>query len=145
MKTLVAVALSLTFLSALSCKKVESAINDTATRGNLTATIDGTSYTAPTVNGSVSGTTFFLKGNRFGNDEEISFDVSNYSTSQTHYDIDIPYVNGRYVTPGGDIRTATSGEINIESTGAKSAKGTFSFQTENGTEVTNGKFDVSWD
>jgi hypothetical protein len=145
MKTIVTASLSLLFLGTISCKKVESAINDTATQGNLTANVDGASYTAPTVSGSVSGTTFFLRGNRFGNDEEISFDVSNYSTSQTHYDISIPYVSGRYITPGGDTRTATSGEINIESTGDKSAKGTFSFETENGTKVTDGKFDVHWD
>lgn len=144
MKILVTAFLSLAIFSTISCKKAEEAINKSANHGSMTAKINGSAYSAPTVTGGLAGNTLFVKGHRFGNYEEVSFTVSNYSESKTNYVIDKLYISASYVTSGGSNQAAETGEINIEKTGSNSVKGTFFFETEEGTKITDGKFDLEW-
>jgi|GEM_PF-2522518 len=144
MKILFTAFLSLATFSTISCKKAEEAINKAANHGSMTANINGAAYNAPTVTGGLAGNTLFVKGHRFGNYEEISFSISNYSESKTNYVIDKLYISASYVTSGGSNQGAETGEINVEKTGSNSAKGAFFFETEDGTKITDGKFDLKW-
>lgn len=146
MKPAIVTFLSLTVLAISSCKKIENALNDTATNGSITATVDGRSYTAGKVNGAGSTATkiFSVKGSAFSNDEELYINIYNYTQTTGKYILGSGLNSATYVTDRGVEHISVSGELDLESTGENSAKGTFHFDAESGVKVTDGKFEVKW-
>lgn len=68
----------------------------------------------------------------------------NYDRSKTKYTLKFIGKTGNYKNDGSSITIhSSSGELEIQHTGDKSAKGTFHCENEVGQQVTNGKFDMS--
>ena len=144
MRTIALACLSLIFLAVSSCKKLNDTINNVKTQGSLSATIDGKEYSAGATTISFGSKTLWLKGSNFSSDEELSITISNYDKAVTKYTLDNIYNTADYSGDKGDL-DSDSGELEIQSTGEKSAKGTFHFESQDGRKVTNGSFNVSWD
>jgi hypothetical protein len=143
-RAIITAALSLALLGAGSCKKLNETINDVKTQGSLSANIDGKQYSAGATTISFGSNTLWLKGSNFSSDEELSITISNYDKAVSKYTLDNIYNTADYTGDKGDL-DSDSGELEIQSTGEKSAKGTFHFESQDGRKVTNGSFDVSWD
>lgn len=138
---------SLCLLSMFSCKKLEDTVNKTAgnnDEGTITATIDGTPYTSPSVSAGLSGTTLFLRGVDFSNDEELSVTIDGFDATAKTFDIDLYHTTGSYSDKGGNSHRGVSGQVTIESATSTTAKGTFYFDTDDSMKITNGKFDLNW-
>lgn len=145
MRTIITTALSLAILGISSCKKIDDTINKTKSQGSLSATVNGKSYTAGATTISFGAHTLWLKGTNFSNDEELSISLSDYDASKTKYALDFINNTADYKDGGSVKLHASTGELELQRTGNKSAKGTFNFETQDGIKVTNGNFDVSWD
>ncbi len=141
MKKLVPIVLSLALLAVSGCKKFEETINKAATEGSLSCTVKGRTYTAGTVSVGVTDNAFLMSGSQMSDDESLNINIGNYKGAGK-YTFDGRYNNARYTN--SDSHASISGEIEIISTGDKSAKGTFYFQTIDSVMITDGKFDVNW-
>jgi hypothetical protein len=135
--------LLLTLLGAASCKKLTSAVDKASSHGSLSATVGSKSYTAGSVVVTATSTAFMVKGATSSSDEKLDIFIDNYSKSKTKYTIGYVLHTANYYD--NKSHHAVYGEVEVISTGDKSAKGTFSFTTEDSLKVTNGNFDVKWD
>jgi len=147
MKTIVFSTLAFCIVSVFSCKKFEKTVNNTVgdnDEGTITASIDGNSYTAPTVSAGQSNTVLFFNSSDFSNDEGLSFRIDGYDGTAKTYDFDLYNTTATYSDKSGNSHRATSGQIIIESAGNATATGSFSFETEDGIKVTDGHFDLNW-
>jgi hypothetical protein len=144
MRAIVIIFLGLALLGAGSCKKLNETINNVKTQGSISATIDGKDYVAGATTISFGSKTLWLKGSNFSSDETLSITIENYDKSVTKYTFDSFKNTADYSGDKGDL-DSDSGEFEIQSTGEKSAKGTFHFESSDGRKVTNGSFNVSWD
>lgn len=143
MKKIIPVILSVTLLGMGACKKLENAANKASTHGTMTATVGGKSYSAGSVAVTVTSTAFLINGANASSDETLDIAIEKYDKAKSKYTIDYVLNTANYHDTKG--HHAVSGDVEIQSTGDKSAKGTFSFVTEDSLKVTNGNFDVSWD
>lgn len=143
MKRIIPVILSAALLGMGACKKITDTANKAATQGSLTATVGSKSYTAPSVKAQIVGKSLWIKGNDAGSDEVLDLNLDNYSTDKTKYTIELITNKASYY----DTKSHSSlyGEVQMQSSGDKSAKGTFSFTTTDSMKVTGGSFDVKWE
>ena len=148
MKTTILSALAFCIVSAFSCKKLEKTVNNTVgdnDEGTITATIDGNPYTTPTVSAGQSNENLYFSSSDFGSDENLSFHIDGYDGTAKTYDFDLYNTTAVYSDKGGNSHRAASGQIIIENAGNTTAKGSFSFETEDGIKVTDGHFDLNWE
>ncbi len=144
MKKLVPIVLSVALLAVSGCKKFEETINKAATEGSLSCTVKGRTYTAGTVSVGVTDNAFLMSGSQMSDEERIRIDIGKY-TGSGKYTFDGRYNSASYYENDSKSHSSISGEIEIISTGNKSAKSTFYFQTLDSVMITDGKFDVNWE
>ena len=143
MKKFIPIILSVAMLGIGSCKKVGKIAEKASTEGTMTANINGKAYKAARVTAHVTSGSFTIEGDEFSSDEEIIISIGKY-TGGGKYSFDLIYNTAKYYDT--DSRHATTGEINIEKTGDKSAKGNFHFENADSSyKITDGNFDVTWD
>lgn len=142
MKKIIPVVMSIALLTVSSCKKLTDSIDKAGSKGTLSATINGKTYTAGNVTTTVTSNAFMFKGAQSSNDESLTISINKYNAGTNKYNFDLIYNTANYY----DTKShhAVSGEIQIESTGDKSAKGTFYFKADDSLEVKDGKFDINW-
>lgn len=144
MKKIVPIVLSLALLAVSGCKKFEETVNKVATKGSLSCTANGRTYTAGTVAVTVTDNAFLIGGSQMSDEERLSINIGKY-TGAGKYTFDGRYNNASYHENDSKSHSSIYGEMEIISTGDKSAKGTFYFQTLDSVMVTDGKFDVKWE
>ncbi|HLO69311.1 MAG TPA: DUF6252 family protein [Flavipsychrobacter sp.] len=142
MKKLIPIVLSVALLAVSGCKKFEETVNKVATKGSLSCTVKGRTYTAGTVAVTVTDNTFMLRGSQMSDEESLDIDLLKYK-GPGKYELSYMYNGATY--RDSKTHNAVYGEIEVISTGDKSAKGTFYFQTDDSVMVTDGKFDVKWE
>ena len=113
-------------------------------QGSLSDSIDGKQYSAPSTSINFTGNLLLLKGRNFGSDEHLTIHIANYDKAVTKYSLDEFSNTVDYGGDKGGIKSKT-GEFEIQSTGDKSAKGSFHCENGEGKKITNGSFDVRWD
>ena len=144
MKKIITAVLLMSLSVTFSCNKINNFAGDND-NGTLSATVDGKSITPAKVSAGLSSSTLSFNGSNFDNDEELSITIYEYDKAINKYSFNLIYNQASYTGNDNNSHLATSGELYIESTGEKSAKGTFYFDAENGIKVTDGKFDIHWD
>ncbi|OSZ78051.1 hypothetical protein CAP35_07220 [Chitinophagaceae bacterium IBVUCB1] len=142
MKKIIPIVLSLALLGVGSCKKFEETVNKAATKGSLSATVNGRTYNAGNVAVTVTDKAFIVGGSQLSDEESLELFINKYK-GPGKYTIDHIYNTAKYYD--SKSHSSVYGEIEIISTGEKSAKGTFYFQTNDSLMVTDGKFDVKWE
>lgn len=144
MKKLIPIVLSVALLAVSGCKKFEETVNKVATKGSLSCTVKGRTYTAGTVAVTVTDNAFLIGGSQMSDEERLRIDIGKY-TGSGKYTFDGRYNSATYHENDSKSHSSISGEIEVISTGDKSAKGTFYFQTLDSVMITDGKFDVKWE
>lgn len=142
MKKIVPIVLSVALLAVSGCKKFEETVNKVATQGSLSATANGKVYTAGSVDVTVTNDAFIVRGSQMSDDESLRIDIGKY-TGAGKYEFDGRFNSAYY--RDSKMHNSLSGQVEVISTGDKSAKGTFYFQTSDSLMVTDGKFDVKWE
>lgn len=144
MKKFIPIILSVAMLGIGSCKKVGEAAEKASTQGTLTANVNGKAYKARRVTATVTSSSFMFKGSDYENDEQMTIVIDKYTGGSGKYNFDLIYNTGTYYDT--DTRRASTGEINIDKTGDKSAKGNFHFENSDSSyKITDGNFDIKWD
>lgn len=117
--------------------------NSTPT-STFTATVNGASFVANSVNTSDVSGSFLIVGTT-ATGQEITISIPDLSASTTNYTIDSIYHQAfYYVNTSTTPTTARTGTFTINFTGTNSGTGTFSFTCKDGTVVTNGAYKANW-
>jgi hypothetical protein len=145
-KTITLAFLALSLVSVSSCKKkIIDKLAKEATKGTLTATVNGQPYTAQIVTTLVSSNSFMVRGTEHDTEKDLVISLSGYEKSKTKYLLSYGLNQASYTDENGNSKTSNEGEVEISNTGDNSATGKFHFKTNDGLDVTDGKFDIKWD
>ncbi len=133
--------LSLFVVSNSGCLKKAK---EKVTGGTMVATVNGKYFKAHNVS-AFSGSGHFSMDGTTVDGKLISFKIPDASTHVTTYTIDPVYHQAwYYVNNSAKPAVATSGTITIHYRSTNSVYGTFSFNCDDGTQVTSGAYDANW-
>lgn len=132
----------------LSCSKSDSdsSTNPTATGGSMSATVAGTAWQANTVSAVRTSGVLAMVGAQIAGEQNKQININGMVSGTGEYDlapfasfVSATYAEGTGAGAAGSI--AQSGTLVVTELGSR-VKGTFSFRTQSGVQITNGTFDI---